>query len=344
MLKIYPNLILYDIGGAFGTRVAAPLAFSSKCNRDMALTAMKSMVPFPSHMVSFISNRFLCHTATTSMKRWPPPTLTSEEHDLFGQRVKKTKRDGMVTSESVENTPLDENEQVDEQPPYQGKVGLVSFSKRRTIMTTIPPWTSTPTKTRMRKETDWAQKDMVEDNSGDRSKWRPNLHPSMEDVSSTMVWIRLPELPIESFNEELLLRIGNHIETVIQVDQTKTAPWIILDHYLSVSKWRPNLHPSMEDVSSTMVWILLPELPIESFNEELLLRIGNHIETGYANPTLDETHPNPEQRQDARGTEGDWSTVSPAGCWSHLVNPRKWPPETESLERSMRSRHMGPSK
>lgn len=56
------------------------------------------------------------------------------------------------------------------------------------------------------------------------------------------------------------------------------GPWIILGHYLTVSKSRPNLRPSIKEVSTIMVWVRLPELPIEFFNEELLLRVGNHID------------------------------------------------------------------
>lgn len=51
------------------------------------------------------------------------------------------------------------------------------------------------------------------------------------------------------------------------------GPWIILGHYLKMSKWRPNFPPFFEAIYSIMVWIRLPELPIEFFNEELLLRI-----------------------------------------------------------------------
>lgn len=42
----------------------------------------------------------------------------------------------------------------------------------------------------------------------------------MEEVSSTMVSVRLPELPIEFFSEELLLQIGNLIGRAIRVDLT----------------------------------------------------------------------------------------------------------------------------
>lgn len=54
------------------------------------------------------------------------------------------------------------------------------------------------------------------------------------------------------------------------------GPWIVLGHYLTVSKWKPNLTSSMESIHSTTVWVRLPELPIEFFNKELLLRIENH--------------------------------------------------------------------
>lgn len=53
--------------------------------------------------------------------------------------------------------------------------------------------------------------------------------------------------------------------------------WIMLDHYLTVSKWWPNLRPSTTIITSTMVWIQLPELPIELFDEGLQLRSVSQI-------------------------------------------------------------------
>lgn len=58
------------------------------------------------------------------------------------------------------------------------------------------------------------------------AKWRPNFRPSTETISSTLVWIRFPELPIELFDEEVLSYMGDAIGKTIKVDDTTaTASW-----------------------------------------------------------------------------------------------------------------------
>lgn len=51
------------------------------------------------------------------------------------------------------------------------------------------------------------------------------------------------------------------------------GPWIILGHYLTMTKWKPNFQPSLAKISSTLVWILLPKVPLEYFREKTLIRI-----------------------------------------------------------------------
>lgn len=53
--------------------------------------------------------------------------------------------------------------------------------------------------------------------------------------------------------------------------------WIILGHYLIVTKWRPKFHPSMETIHLTLVWVRFPELPLELFDEEILFAMGNTV-------------------------------------------------------------------
>lgn len=48
-----------------------------------------------------------------------------------------------------------------------------------------------------------------------------------------------------------------------------------LGNYLSVNKWRLNFLPFLEEISSTLVRVRLPKLPLEFFNKGLLLRVGN---------------------------------------------------------------------
>ncbi|KAH7867540.1 hypothetical protein Vadar_034652 [Vaccinium darrowii] len=55
------------------------------------------------------------------------------------------------------------------------------------------------------------------------------------------------------------------------------GPWTILGHYLTAQKWKPDFVPSREGISSTMVWVRFPQLPIEYFDKDFLLRLGNCI-------------------------------------------------------------------
>ncbi|CAL5355906.1 unnamed protein product [Camellia sinensis] len=55
------------------------------------------------------------------------------------------------------------------------------------------------------------------------------------------------------------------------------GPWVILGHYLTVSKWRPDFRPLANELPSTMVWIRFSGVPIEYFNENLLLRLGGLV-------------------------------------------------------------------
>lgn len=52
------------------------------------------------------------------------------------------------------------------------------------------------------------------------------------------------------------------------------GPWMIADHYLTVRCWSPEFRPSMDTISKIPVWVRLPELPIEYFDEDLLFRLG----------------------------------------------------------------------
>lgn len=55
------------------------------------------------------------------------------------------------------------------------------------------------------------------------------------------------------------------------------GPWMVLDHYLTISKWKPNFRPGANEIRSTLVWLRLPLLPLEMFVEDTLLRVGNAV-------------------------------------------------------------------
>lgn len=52
------------------------------------------------------------------------------------------------------------------------------------------------------------------------ARWRPNFRPSSDTITTTMVWVRFPEILIELFNEQVLLQIGNKLGKAIRIDKT----------------------------------------------------------------------------------------------------------------------------
>lgn len=49
-------------------------------------------------------------------------------------------------------------------------------------------------------------------------QWEPEFQAAKATVASLAAWVRLPELPIEFFNPEILQMIGNKIGLFIKID------------------------------------------------------------------------------------------------------------------------------
>lgn len=52
---------------------------------------------------------------------------------------------------------------------------------------------------------------------------------------------------------------------------------MVLDHYLTISKWKSNFKPGENEVRTTLVWLRFPSLPLEMFVETNILRVGNAV-------------------------------------------------------------------
>lgn len=50
--------------------------------------------------------------------------------------------------------------------------------------------------------------------------------------------------------------------------------WLVMGHYLTVTKWRPRFQPSTTTISSTMVWVQFPSIFPELLDEEMLTFMG----------------------------------------------------------------------
>ncbi|XP_019170572.1 PREDICTED: uncharacterized protein LOC109166143 [Ipomoea nil] len=55
------------------------------------------------------------------------------------------------------------------------------------------------------------------------------------------------------------------------------GPWVIQDHYLIVQQWKPNFRPQTNKTQKICVWVRLPDIPIEYFDEETLIKLGDKI-------------------------------------------------------------------
>ena len=57
----------------------------------------------------------------------------------------------------------------------------------------------------------------------------------------------------------------------------KGGPWFIGEHFLSLRPWIPDFRPSEAAVNTVAVWVRLPELPVEYYDKESLLLIGQAL-------------------------------------------------------------------
>lgn len=67
---------------------------------------------------------------------------------------------------------------------------------------------------------------------------------------------------------------GRELEISI-VHALEDSPWMVLGHYITITKWQPFFSPKRDVLTSTLACVRVPDLPLEIFKEETLLRIGN---------------------------------------------------------------------
>lgn len=60
-------------------------------------------------------------------------------------------------------------------------------------------------------------------------------------------------------------------------DVLRNRPWFIGEHFLSIRPWVPDFLASEASVSSVVVWVRLPELPVEYYHKDSLMHIGSGI-------------------------------------------------------------------
>lgn len=54
-------------------------------------------------------------------------------------------------------------------------------------------------------------------------KWEPKFVPSQAHLSYSAIWVRLPELPTEFYEIDILQKVGNKIGTLLKIDACTSA-------------------------------------------------------------------------------------------------------------------------
>lgn len=57
------------------------------------------------------------------------------------------------------------------------------------------------------------------------------------------------------------------------------GPWMLADHYLLVQRWRPFFLINATVERKVAIWVRIPELPLELYNDKFLWRVGSKLGT-----------------------------------------------------------------
>ena len=64
------------------------------------------------------------------------------------------------------------------------------------------------------------------------------------------------------------------------------GPWFIMNHYLMLTRWKPDFRPSESGFDKISIWIRFPEFPMEYYDKEALFtiaeKVGRPIKVDYA--------------------------------------------------------------
>lgn len=68
-----------------------------------------------------------------------------------------------------------------------------------------------------------------------------------------------------------------HFLNVADVDAILKGPWVFRRSFLSLCRWYIGYDPLKNTPSNNLIWVKLPNLPLELWSKEILKEIGNSI-------------------------------------------------------------------
>lgn len=89
------------------------------------------------------------------------------------------------------------------------------------------------------------------------------------------IWHPKAKMELVALDEDYFLVKFN---SVIDYEFAKYGgPWMVLEHYLIVQEWRPNFDPKSDKTERVLVWVRFPDLPVEYFDYNFLMRVGKLV-------------------------------------------------------------------
>ncbi|KAI9127053.1 hypothetical protein K1719_001612 [Acacia pycnantha] len=89
------------------------------------------------------------------------------------------------------------------------------------------------------------------------------------------IWERKGQIDIFDLENDFYLVSFQHLDDYMEA--LTGGPWVILDAYLNVARWRPDFCPKNAQIESVVAWVRLPDFPTPLFNKKFLLNLGNAI-------------------------------------------------------------------
>ncbi|CAN0886133.1 hypothetical protein LINGRAHAP2_LOCUS15293 [Linum grandiflorum] len=78
-------------------------------------------------------------------------------------------------------------------------------------------------------------------------------------------------------NDCYLVQLRRQDDYVWAINGGGGGAWMLGDTYLTIHCWLRGFDPCTTKVTTTMVWVELPDLPIEFYNPEVVMRIASKI-------------------------------------------------------------------
>lgn len=236
-------------------------------------------------------------------------SLTQEERDLMERNTKKVKLGQIDGDLVVEDEAM---EHVREENPPQNPLSTIEGVSYKDKVMSLMGSSSSEELLKPEEIVQIVTEDVFPesrvDNDKDSSMWefnpKPNVNVSVEEYeqwcrpwkNTLIVRLRGKRTSLRFMSNKLqnlwakhgsihVLDMHNDFFIVRFSDEGDykhaiyEGRWHFLDHYLLVQRWRPLFDTSDHKIQKVAVWIRIPNLPLELYNDHFLWRVGSKLGT-----------------------------------------------------------------